>query len=48
LSGTITPEREAELIVAQNQLRANTKALYKMATQRFIEAGFRDRLVSGN
>jgi hypothetical protein len=48
LNNTITPERETELIARQNQLKANTKALYKMATQRFIEAGFRDRLVSGN
>jgi hypothetical protein len=48
LSGTLTPEKEAQQVEAVNKVRQNLKVLYSRATKRFIQAGFRDQIVSGN
>jgi hypothetical protein len=48
LEGAELEAEKARLVKTQNETRANLKKLYASATQRFIQAGFRDRVVSGN
>ena len=48
LDGAELEAEKARLVRAQNEARANLKKLYSSATQRFIQAGFKDRVVSGN
>ena len=48
LEKILTPEKEQQHIDAINQLNKNMKYLYGQATKRFIDAGFRDLVVSGD